>query len=442
MKPLWPVAGAILGAILVGKTANAQEQNTWHNKGGYLQASRGWIDWQRNDVDGRYCLFSGHSATAAENDVWCYNAQTNQWQEVYPGDRSATQPIGGDLHAWGWDHIGKEYFLFDSGKTGWRSYAFNPITRSWRQLTDNDFSGLSSRTFISSSGTATSPDHDLMVITHGGAFPTRVVRFLDLKNGVYSEINSTSNPPARTFIQNQFLYISSIKKFLLFGGSTGTQYLNDLWLLDTVTKTWMPIAQVNPPAATSNAHMAYDPIQDVVYLTGGDGGSARVSVLHVRNWTWQHLPLPAGSALVDYPSRRRNGGAMFHPVAGFCMVAGGLQGGTWIESLRTWCFKHAVSTDTVPPGQPPEGGSDFVPNNLGDLVAGWQKSASDPGDVTRYEVQRSQDNGVSWIDTVNITANGSPTYAHTYNGVLDGPFRVRAVDAAGNRSEYLVVPPE
>jgi hypothetical protein len=442
MKSVWLVALVVSCVLFADKAGNAQEQNTWHYKGGWLQVSRGWIDWQRNDVDGRYCLFSGHSATAAENDVWCYNADTNQWQEVYPGDRSATQPIGGDLHAWGWDHVGKEYFLFDSGKTGWRSYAFNPITRTWRQLNDTDFSGLSGRTFISSSGTATSPDHDLMVITHGGGYPTRVVRFLDLRNGTYSEINSPSNPPVRTFVQNQFLYISSIRKFLLFGGSAGTQYFNDLWLLDPVTRTWMPIAHVNPPPGNSNAQMAYDSVQDVVYLTGGDRGTAQVSILQVSNWTWQHLPLPAGSAFVDYPSRRRNGGAMFHPVAGFCNVAGGLQGGTWIESLRTWCFKHAVSTDTVPPAQPPAGGSDFVPSNLGDLIAGWSRSADDPGDVARYEAERSENNGVTWIDAVNVTANGSSTYTHTYKGVPDGPFRVRAVDAAGNRSPYLMVSPE
>jgi hypothetical protein len=280
-----------------------------------------------------------------------------------------------------------------------------------------------------------------MVITHGGAYPTRAVRFFDLQNRIYSEINSASNPSPRTLVQNQFLYLSSIKKFLLFGGWSGTQYLNDLWLLDPVTKSWMPIAHGNAPAANANAHMAYDSVQDVVYLTGGDRGSARVSILHLSSWTWEHLPLPSGTAFVDYPTRRRVGAGMFHPVAGFCTVAGKLDGGTWIESLRTWCFKHAISIDNDPPAQPPAGGSDFVPSNLGDLLVGWEKSADDPGDVVRYEVERSENSGVTWIDTVTIAANGSPTYSHTYQGVPDGPFRVRSVDAAGNRSDYLVVSP-
>src|SRR5687768_1508917 len=157
MKSMGLLGLLVVCLMLSHKQGNAQVQNTWHFKGGYLQVTRGWLEWQRNDVDGRYCLFSGHSATAAENDVWCYNADTNQWEEVYPGDRSATQPIGGDLHAWGWDHVGKEYFLFDSGKTGRRAYAFSPISRTWRQLDDSDFPGLDNRWFISGSGTATSP---------------------------------------------------------------------------------------------------------------------------------------------------------------------------------------------------------------------------------------------------------------------------------------------
>ncbi len=432
------IAAVAFSFVLLASTAAAQEQNQWHFKGGWLQATRGWLDWKQNNVDGRHCLFSGHSAVYAENDVWCYDAVNNAWEEVYPGNRSATPPYGGDLHAWGWDHVAKEYLLFDGAKVGREAFAFNWATRTWRPLGNADFTGLDDRTFISSSGVATSLDHDLMVITHGGSSASRVVRFLDLRNRTYGEVNAGSNPPARTLIQNQFLYISSLRKFLLFGGWTGSAYLNDLWLLDPVTKSWMPIAHQNPPTGRANAHMAYDQDQNIVYLVGGDNGSARVSILRLDTWTWEHLPLPAGTPLVDYPPLRRHGTAMFDAAAGFCTVAGGLSGAQWWQTIQTWCFRHTVAVDSIPPEQPPSGSVAFVQGNLGDLTVAWQRSPNDPVDVVRYELQRSEDR-VNWIDQVNIPANGSETYSHTYRGVVQGPARVRAVDAFGNASPYLEI---
>ncbi|HWP59902.1 MAG TPA: kelch repeat-containing protein [Candidatus Acidoferrales bacterium] len=425
--------------LLFAFAAAAQDVNKWRNRGGNLLVTRGWLNAAQNDLDGQFCLFSGHSAVTPENDVFCYDASINKWTRVYPGNKSASQPVGGDLHAWGWDHIGKEYFLFDGSKVGWRAYAFNPVTKAWRRLTDADFPGLDDRSFIDGAGIATSPDHDLMVIAHGSNSVSvgNVVRILDLKNRTYSEMY-TGIPPNRKNIQHQFLYISSLKKFLLFGGRGASGALRDLWLFDPASKTWMPIAHNNPPPGTYNGHMAYDSVQNVVYLVGGEGGSARVWILHLSNWTWEQLPLPSGTALVDYPTRRRYGIALFHPVAGFCTAAGALDSAAYWQSYQTWCFKHSLSIDDEPPQEPGPGNTNFVPSNLGDLTVSWAASPSDPGDVQRYELQRSEDGGATWVDQVNIPAAGSSSYSHTYKGVVDGPARVRAVDAAGNASEYII----
>ncbi|MGH7847226.1 MAG: Kelch repeat-containing protein [Candidatus Binatia bacterium] len=430
--------GMVLFLLGFASTASAQFVNRWFNRGGaYLGYTRGWLDWKKNDVDGRYCFFSGASHNEAQNDVWCFDANLNKWTKVYPGDNSATPPHGRDDHSWDWDHVGNEYYLFD-GAFSFGVFAFNPVTKSWRQVTNAEYPGIGSRTWIFESGIATSPDHNLMVIAQG--YPmTRVVRFLNLQNKTYEEKTSGS-PPPRQSIQNQFLYISSIQKFLLFGGRGPSGYLNDLWLLDPVTKTWTPVAHVNPPPGNAHAHMAYDHVQNVVYLVGGDTGNTRVWVLHLSNWTWQQLPLPSGTALINYPSKRVHGTAMFDPAAGFCTVGGDLSGAAYWQTWQTWCFKHSLSTDTDPPDAPPSGNSNFVQSLMGNLMVAWQASPSDPTDVSRYEVQRSENGGTTWINQVNVTATGAASYAHTYNGVVDSSVRVRAVDSFGNPSEYVVIP--
>ena len=81
--------------LIVSSTtrASAQEQNHWVYKDGSNGTDRGWLDWPQNDVDGRYCLFSGYSSHA-DNEVDCYSAPTNQWERVYNRGRPCPPPMG------------------------------------------------------------------------------------------------------------------------------------------------------------------------------------------------------------------------------------------------------------------------------------------------------------------------------------------------------------
>ena len=213
-------------------------------------------------MDGRYCLFSGNSYRS-DNEVVCYDASTNQWEWVYDRGSTVPAPNGGDLHTFAWDHVRKEYITLDGGRNGRQAFAFNITTRTWRPLTNNDFMGLDDRMFVSGSGTAVSPDHDLLVIFGGaGLYVSNVARLLDLRNRTYSEVAGPASLPRRSYVQNQFLYISSLRQFLLFGGRDGQSYLNDLWLFDPQSKTWTPVAHQNPPTGRYFAQMAYDPIQN------------------------------------------------------------------------------------------------------------------------------------------------------------------------------------
>jgi hypothetical protein len=454
MKPtriycgLWRAMLAL--AFLCGATqAAAQAVNKWTYKGGWTNSTRGWLDWQKNSYDGRYCLFAGTpSWSGSPNDVMCYDAARNLWETVYAGDLSKTWPKGGDEHAWGWDHTRNEYIMLDTAHFRPQAYAFVMATRSWRPITNADFAGIESRNMPFGAGTATSADHDLMVITHGPSGGNAVTRLLDLRNRTYSELRpgpGVAFPENRNLIQNMFMYVPSLRKFLLWGGNsiaTGKK-LNDLWLFDPVSKTWMQVTQAGTvPAARANAHMAYDADQNVVYLFGGNvTEDPVVHILRLSTFTWERLPVPAGTLYVDRSPFRINGVAMWSRDAGFCLSGGALSPARdWTDSLRTWCFQHSLASDTLPPASPAGNTSSFVPSDLGNLTASWYKSSSDPTDVARYEVQRSEDNGTTWKDQVTVIANGAATYNYTYAGVKMSRVRVRAVDNAGNASTYVELP--
>ena len=129
--------------------------------------------------------------------------------------------------------------------------------------------------------------------------------------------------------------------------------------------------------------MAYDQFNDVVYLYGGHGATdGGVSVLHVNTWTWEHLPEPSGTVLVDYPGIRRVGAGIFDASAGFCSGSGVLVGTNWIGSAEIWCWTH--SFDGSPPTPP---------------VPGWIRSTDTP-DRSRFEYQSAPPSGADLYDCV------------------------------------------
>ncbi len=314
--------------------------NEWVDRGGLLNPGGGWFQWVQNTVDGRYC------ALTYGGDLQCYDTLSNVLETVYVDGSQTLDPNNGDLQVFGWDHVHMEYLAMDGGRSiGPNPMAFSMVTRTWRLLTNVDFDGVESRTIASGAGSATSPDHDLFVVFAGGNYgsPGRKTLIYDLQNRTYSELDGPSSMPSRNHTQGQFLYIPSLRGFLLFGGdSPDSGPYNDLWFLDIASWTWMSVTAHNSPSGRSFGQMAYDPLNDVVYLYGGiwamDGS---VSVLHLSSWTWEHLPEPPGTLLVDYPGIRRVGAGIYDPIAGFCSGAGTLAGTNWVSSAKIWCWTHS-----------------------------------------------------------------------------------------------------
>lgn len=370
----------LLAQLMLAGAAPVAWGNEWANRGGLLNPGGGWFQWVQNTVDGRHC------ALGYNGNLQCYDPPINALETVYVDKSRTPDPQNGDLQIFGWDHVNREYLAMDGGRTiGPYPMAFSMMTRRWRILTNADFNAIESRTRAASAGSATSPDHDLFVVFAGAhaGYPGRKVLIYDLRNRTYRELIGPASMPSRNRTQGQFLYVASLKKFLLFGGAGESgQLLNDLWLFDPATWRWIPVKAQHPPSGRYFSQMAYDSINDLVYVYGGYGAAdGGVSVLHLSTWIWEHLPAPPGTVLVDYPGIRRVGAGIFDPSAGFCSGAGVLVGTNWLGSARIWCWTHQVN------GLPPTPAPD------------WVLTTSTP-DRVRFESQSVPPIGVDLYDCI------------------------------------------
>jgi len=74
-------------------------------------------------------------------------------------------------------------------------------------------------------------------------------------------------PPARTYFS--MVYDSGAKKTLLFGGQDWSRLLRDLWAYDAAAGAWTELHPVGGPSARVHHSMAYDPGVEKVILFGG-----------------------------------------------------------------------------------------------------------------------------------------------------------------------------
>lgn len=372
---------ALSAQLMLAGVAPVTWANEWVNRGGMLNPGGGWFQWMQNTVDGRHC------ALGYGGNLQCYDPATNVLATVYVNGSQTPDPQNGDTQVFGWDHLRREYLAMDGGRSiGPYPMAFSMVTRTWRILTNADFAGIESRTITGSAGSATSPDHDLFVVfgERGGSAGRKTLIY-DLRNRTYRELVGPTSMPIRNLTQGQFLYIPSLRRFLLFGGlSFNSGPLNDLWLLDPATLSWTPVTAQNPPSGRYFSQMAYDRVNDLVYLYGGHGAAnGGVSVLHLETWTWEHLPEPPGIVRVNFPGIRRVGAGIFDPGAGFCSGSGVLVGTDWVGSAHIWCWTHQFNGPPPPPPPAP----------------GWVLTTSTP-DRVRLEYRSAPPIGVDLYDCI------------------------------------------
>ncbi|MDR7271150.1 PKD repeat protein, partial [Pelomonas saccharophila] len=115
-----------------------------------------------------------------------------------------------------------------------------------------------------------------------------------------------TSPEPRGQIENQFVYDSFSRQFVLFGGvcfdresvrCVNNAYLNDTWLYDPATNSWREVTGAVGPSARSYAQMYFDSKNGVVVLFGGvsPSGSALDDLwtFDTRTLLWTEVRVPA-----------------------------------------------------------------------------------------------------------------------------------------------------
>jgi N-acetylneuraminic acid mutarotase len=171
------------------------------------------------------------------DDVWRYDLLTGEWWEVLPA--GGPMPRAGAAAAY---DAGSGLVVFFGGAVGSCNYpacadnlddtwVYDPVANTWEER---------------------SPD---------------------------------ASPPARH--AHAMAYDARSDRVVLFGGDTGSAWLDDTWAYDTDADTWVEITTAEAPLPVAQQAMAYDPTADRVVLWGGaDREESTVWALDLETSTW------------------------------------------------------------------------------------------------------------------------------------------------------------
>jgi hypothetical protein len=171
----------------------------------------------------------------------------------------------------------------------------------------------------------------------------------------WTKLTPTGTPPTQRFFFST-IYDPVRDRMLVFGGSTPSVYLNDVWALSLAdSPAWTQLAPTGPPPSGRYEHTTiYDPVRDRMVLFGG-----YATGLGTFNdvWALSLAGTPAWTQLAPtgtLPGVRRLHGAIYDPLRDRMVVFGGYISGSCLKD--TWALSLAGTpawTQLTPAGAPP-----------------------------------------------------------------------------------------
>jgi hypothetical protein len=180
------------------------------------------------------------------------------------------------------------------------------------------------------------------------------------ETNTWTQIPTTNQPLPR--FNHMLTYIPQRHQLFLFGGWSTNDKIDDTWIYDIASSTWIQLHPTDHPSARSDASIAYDPTQDAVVLYSGylqDDTHTQDTWIYSfqeENWIQQH---PANPPLGQYGHymiyATETGQLLMYPGhwsirAGGVMIEHGYGGNIWEYDIveETWT-EH--QTDATPPGR-------------------------------------------------------------------------------------------
>ena len=141
------------------------------------------------------------------------------------------------------------------------------------------------------------------------------------------ELSPTNSPPARSYLA--MTYDPASGKVIMFGGDSGTTYLNDTWSFDGTT--WTQIATQSAPPARAAAQMTYDSVTQKVVLFGGFNGTYLGDT-----WLWDGSTLQWTQATPAHQPTAVTGPMLFPDPNGRADLFGGFDGQFYQLTMWQW----------------------------------------------------------------------------------------------------------
>ncbi len=201
-------------------------------------------------------------------------------------------------------------------------------------------------------GWTASPDRDGNVVLFGGSTGANYLDDTWVWDGAtWQRETSSPHPPARAF--GTSAYDAVRQETILFGGLTagGTTYYDDTWVWDG--SSWTQRTPTTKPSTRAWSTMAADPASGSVILVGGIAGATTTTgnTLLADVWFWD------GSVWIESTSQgapvpRFGAGMAEHPPSHSVVLFGGQDAnpGRMMSDTRIW---RGTGTEAPPAADPP-----------------------------------------------------------------------------------------
>lgn len=268
----------------------------------------------------RVVLFGGRTTSGASYETWSYDLNNNIWEQM------SDAPMTMSFHALVYDSAYDRVIAFYGGVT--MAYNFN--TDTWEDMIPSPAPAANWGAMM-----AYDVESSKLILFGGGGgsggnyFSYRETWTYDYQTNTWTLLDTTG-PPCREY--GSMVYDSESDLIVLFGGEyDGNQgYLDDTWVYDYNTNTWLEKNPTQHPSARREHGMAYDSERDSVVLYGGDSGPYETWEYDLNTDAWVQI------TTADLPGASDNVGLTFDSESKRVVLFGGQYLATYFD--ETWIY--------------------------------------------------------------------------------------------------------
>jgi N-acetylneuraminic acid mutarotase len=231
----------------------------------------------------RIVLFGGledYNSNIQRNDTWTYDYNTNTWTEMSP----TTAPSIRDAYGMVYDSESDRIILF--GGLGYLNdtWSYDLDSNAWTQM--SPATSPSGRYFPAMTYDAES---DIVILFGGRSAAAKEsdTWAYDYNTDTWTELAPSTHPVGRR--AHFMTYDSESDRTVLFGGSDDADdALDDTWLFDYNSISWVQAAPDYYPSGKLRHSMVYDSESDIIVTFGGTELSYYDGEMNTDDITWAY----------------------------------------------------------------------------------------------------------------------------------------------------------